>query len=258
MKCIHCGNETAAADKFCVKCGNPLAHDEVATAIQNEGPLHNSFEEVNTGKSFSDTIKNIAVSYGNFILENLKTPTKRANSTEKTDFVYGYINIGLLSLFLSLGMYFQLKNFTDEFGFFSPEISFFKSFFTVFFIGIIALILSAAVMYGIVKGLYKAILSFHDVVGRFGSLISVSTVLSFVFLLFSLIGMVAISSFVSTLIISLAQVAIIITLYSMRKQATAQFDPIYGIIGFYVVFSILIALTSDTISQYFVGGFLGL
>ncbi|MET3697895.1 zinc ribbon protein [Bacillus oleivorans] len=258
MKCMNCGNEVMETDKFCVQCGHQVAHDEVVTTIQSEGSLAHSFEEINTGQSFLDLAKDKAISYWGFILENLKSPAKRGISSEKADYVYGYMNIGLLSLFFGLGIYFQFKSFTDDFGFFTPEISFFESFFTVFFYGSAALILSAAVMFAIVKGLYKANLSFHDVVGRFGSLISTSTALSVVFLLFSVIGIVGISSFVSTLIISIVQIAIILTLYSYRENATTLFDPLYGIIGFYVVFTILIALTSDTLSRYFVGGFIGL
>ena len=269
MNCVQCGTEIEVNDRFCIKCGKPVLEMEVAASLQQNTesiPLEKNAQEnvqqmqssaSSKGQSENiDKARETAKSYWNFIVENLKAPTERGLNQKGNDFLYGYINIFILSLLFGLGTYFEIKSVTGGYSFLSRSVSFFETFFTVFIYVAIASLVIVGVVFGVLKKLLKVDVTFHQVLGRFGALITIPTVLSSVYFILALPGFTKIIALVSMLILSSLQIALILTFFSYRMQAKSKFDAIYGIIIAYVIFGIFIALTSDAFSKYFFGGLL--
>lgn len=267
MNCFECGNELEENDKFCMKCGKQVPEMETAAALEpstESVPLEKNeqgnVQQMQSSASSKGQNENIdkaretAKSYWNFIVENLKEPAVRGLNQKENDFLYGYINIFILSLLFGLGTYFEMKSVTGVLGLFSSGISFFETFFTIFIYVAITSLVIVGVIFGILKILLKVDITFHQVLGRFGALITIPTALSGVFFIFALPGFTKIIVLVSMLILSSLQIALILTFFSYRTQAKSKFDAIYGIIIAYVIFGVFIALTSDTFSKYFFGG----
>jgi zinc-ribbon domain len=261
VNCVECGNEVIDNDKFCMVCGKQVTEMEVAASLQAENAAEQKAAQQKQASNKEpnenlEKVRNTAKSYWQFLVENLKAPTERGLGKKENDFLYGYINIFVLSFLYALGTFFELKSATGMFSFFSRSVSFFETFFSVFIYAALASLVVVGVIFGILKWLLKADVSFHQVLGRFGALITIPTVLSALYCLLALPGLVKITSFLSMLILSGLQIALILAFFSYRMQAKAKFDAIYGIIIAYAVFAIFIALTSGAFSKYFFGGLL--
>ncbi|WP_102272002.1 zinc ribbon domain-containing protein [Cytobacillus massiliigabonensis] len=262
MNCAGCGNELIDNDKFCMVCGKQVTEMEVAASLQphidmSMGDGAQQKQDQNKEKNESlEKVQKTAKNYWHFVIENLKAPVQKGLSHGNQDFLYGYINIFVLSFLYALGSYFQLKSTAGMFSFFASSVSFAETFFSVFIYAALASFVVVGVIFGILKWLLKVDVSFHQVLGRFGALITIPTALSVLYFILALPGLGKMTSFVSMLILSGLQIALILAFFSYRMQAKAKFDAIYGIFIAYAVFAIFIALTSGTFSKYFFGGLL--
>lgn len=265
MKCANCGHEMKASEKYCIKCGLP-AFDTVSevkkqpnagetSADLDLGHVESKRESIG-GKPPSGKIKETVSSYWQFIRENLNAPLARAQKSGPLDFVYGYITIGIISLLLALGGYIKISlwtsGWTDFFGYRTP---FFETFFTVLFYGIIGFLAAAGIVFAVLKAMFGSNVSFHSVLGRFGSLLTVPLAISVLFFFFSFTGVDFILGFITLLFLCIIQAAIILTFYSFVTLTTSKIDSFYGIVAIYGIFAILIGLTADTFFRYFMFSF---
>ena len=264
MKCSNCGHEMKANEKFCIKCG--LSASDVATEMKKpdveevSADLELSHVESNHESVKENTpigkVKETVSSYWVFVRENLKAPIARAQKSGPLDFVYGYITIGIISLLLALGGYIKLSLWTsgwsDFFGYRTP---FFETFFTALFYGVIGFLAAAGVVFAVLKLMFGSDVSFHSVLGRFGSLLTVPLACSVLFFISSFTGVDFILGFVTLLLLCILQAAIILTFYSFVTQTKSTTDSFYGIVVIYGVFALLIGLTADTFFRYFMFSF---
>lgn len=251
-------------EKYCITCGLPAADEAVSLKHPNvqevSAELELSQDESNR-ESVKDNpsigkVKETASSYGMFVRENLKAPLARAQKSGPLDFVYGYISIGIISLLLALGSYIKISlwtsGWTDFFGYRTP---FFETFFTALFYGIIGFLAAAGIVFAVLKLMFGSDVSFHSVLGRFGSLLTVPLAISVLFFVFSFTGVDFILAFITLLLLCILQAAIILTFYSLVTRTKSTTDSFYGIVVIYGVFALLIGLTADTFFRYFMFNF---
>jgi len=254
-----------ASEKYCIKCGLPASDTvsgmkEQVTVEKVSADLELSHVESNR-ESVRDKppigkVKETVSSYWMFVRENLKAPLARAQKSGPLDFVYGYISIGIISLLLALGSYIKISlwtsGWTDFFGYRTP---FFETFFTALFYGIIGFLAAAGIVFAVLKLMFGSNVSFHSVLGRFGSLLTVPLAISVLFFFASFTGVDFILGFITLLLLCILQAAIILTFYSFVSQTKSTTDSFYGIVAIYGIFAILIGLTADTFFRYFMFSF---
>jgi len=260
MNCSKCGNGINPNDKFCMKCGHPVKTEEETAAT-----TMNSAEETivvqpkeklrKDSNEYVEKSKDIAINYWNFVKANLIAPTQRGLENSNNDFIYAYINIVIYGLFFGLGTYFQAR--ATPLSYFGGEISFASTFFSMFFYSVASLLIGAVFVFAVLKFFLKVNnLSFRDVVGRFGSIMTVSVALSAVYFLAGIPGLHTLLGLISLLLLAGIHIALIVTVFSYRDQAQATFDPIYALFIIFIGYGIFIALTADIFIKYFIGGFL--
>ncbi|MBU9713965.1 hypothetical protein [Evansella tamaricis] len=211
--------------------------------------------EEKSGNEFLEKVTAIAKGYWTFFLENLKAPASRAFDNTQKDFIYGYINFFVLSLFLAFGLYFQIRSATS-FGGFGPVIGFSDVFFSVFFYALVSFVIGVAIVFGVLKLLMKGEVSFHDVVGRFGAMISIPVALSVLYFIISITGISMLTNFLALLVMSGIQIGVILTLYSHRKTGEGAFDPIYALFITYAVYVIYLGVSAQMILESIISSFL--
>ncbi|MBU9721551.1 MULTISPECIES: zinc ribbon domain-containing protein [Bacillaceae] len=262
MKCENCGRELSLSDKVCMECGNPVLKDETAAAtadvvesppVQQQGnesalPVEVEADEGKSSNEYVEKTVEISKNYWGFILENLKAPTKRGFENTSKDFIFGYINIFLISLFLGLGMFFQIRGSLGPFGS-MVGIGFWNVFPSVLLFTLAAFVVGAAVIFGALKLISKVNVSFHDIVGRFGTLITLCTLLAAAYFIISILGVTMLTGFILLLLIAGAQIAVILTLNSYQESAQGTLDPIYTIFITYAVYFIYLGLTAQMILE---------
>ncbi|SDZ17944.1 zinc-ribbon domain-containing protein [Evansella caseinilytica] len=260
MNCLNCGNELQSVDKFCIKCGTMVEREDetAATAAvhhasgdgqnQNAGGATNQQPGTGNTKSaeFIEEARKTSKHYWNFFLEMIKAPTVRAFNNTSNDFIYGYINIFVLALFLGLGMYFQARAaMAGVSSYFGVSVSFVDTFFPMFLYSAISTFVLAALLFAGLKLLLKVNISFHACLGRFGALLSIPVILSAAYLIFAFTGLQMMIILLLMLVLVGVQIALILSLFSYRKQATAAFDPIFTLLVIYAVYGILFGGTAD-------------
>ncbi|WP_280772024.1 zinc ribbon domain-containing protein [Salipaludibacillus daqingensis] len=260
MNCSKCGHELSPNDKFCMKCGHPVKTEEetAATTVDSaEQTVVVQPEQTNKQSSneYVEKSKETAINYWNFVKANLMAPTQRGLANTNNDFIYAYINIAIYGIFFGLGTYFQAR--ATPLSFFGGEISFGSTFFSMFFYSVASLMIGAVLVFGVSKFLLKMDqLSFHDVLARFGAIMTVPVALSGLYFLAAIPGLHTFLGFVSLLLLAGIHIALILTLFSFRDQAKATFDPIYALFIVFIGYAIFIALTADIFIQHFIGGLL--
>lgn len=257
MYCSNCGESLEKEDLFCSGCGKRVEQQEVDQSkieIASAVTMEDGQEEKKHLNENVEKAKKAAKNYWGFLLENIKSPFERGINQKPNDFLFGYFNIFFLSLFFGLGTYFEMKSITGGFSLLGNNIHFFKTFFSVFLYGIITSLVVVAVLFGIQKLLFKVSISFNHILARFGTLITIPTVLSVLFFIAALPGLIKIIGIIISLILISLQIAIIITFLSYRKQSKVKFDPIYGLLIAYVIMGIFVALTSDVFTKNFFSG----
>ena len=265
MICKNCGNEMKEGEKYCTKCGLP-----VTAAVSGSPSLNGAKQEVSATadrgqaagsqpagqKTSAEQMKKTAVNYWAFILENLKVPHARGMKSGPLDFVYGYMTIGIMAFLFAMGSFINLRLLSNGWGgFYRYEVPFFETFFTALFYGAIGFLAIAGIMFGVLKLMMQADVRFHDVLGRFGALLTVPLALSVLFFLSSFTGVGFIQGFITFMLLCSLQAAIILAFYSFTKTASAKYDPLYGVLAMYAVFGVLIGITADTFFRYFMFSF---
>ncbi|HET7628042.1 MAG TPA: hypothetical protein VFK44_06585 [Bacillales bacterium] len=252
MKCLTCGNRVTLHMKNCEGCGEPIGKTEVAATIDSASPED---AKASSGTSTSDFVemgKKFTRTYGQFFMENLKFPSSKAGRADHQDVKYGALNVLLLSLFVGLGIYFQLKHFHVGFSMFGMDVSF-KTFFSMFLYMILVSFGSTAVLFGILKVLMHVDVRFSTLFARFGSFLTIPAAISALYLVASLSGLSGVASFLGLFLITGLQIVSFATLYSFRQQIQTRFDPFYGLILYYLVFYFALFLIQDRLPGAFVG-----
>mgnify|MGYP001240457887 CR=1 FL=1 len=240
MQCSQCGNPIQDNVAFCSSCGHPVHNQAAATSEQpkTQTETHPLIEKG------TEASKN----YWDFVVENLKSPVLTGVKTPREQFSYGYINLLLLALFFGLGGYFHLKELST--GFFAPEIPFFETFFTLFFYGAGASLVAAGAILIVVLFLMNASIHFHDVIARFGALATVPMVMMAFYFFTALVALPTLSTFAYLFLLAGLIAGTVITLYSFKDEAKANFDPFYGIMITFAIFALYLWLTKSVLFEY--------
>lgn len=275
MKCDKCGYNVGNDDKFCMKCGNPVQPDQesAATVMDSSGEFEEAYddsneqanqstssdEKSNQTNEYVEKSKERAISYWGFVKENLKDPAKRGLNHKAGDYVFGYINIAVFALFFGLAAYFQSSQAMSGLSAFGMgEVSFFETFFTIFLYSIATSLVGVALIFAVLKFVMKLETPFHDVLGRFGALYTIPTVLTVGFFIIAAIpGLYILLGLFTLLLMAGMQIALILTLFTFHKSGKTSFDPIYGLFLVYVGYAIFVGLTSDIAAGLFLGGLVG-
>ena len=264
MNCKNCGNELKEGEKYCTKCGLPVmaaaggepsmgANQEVsASADRGQAAAAQPAGQ----KTSADQVKKTAMNYWAFIMENMKAPHARGMKSGPLDYVYGYMTIGIMAFLFAMGSFINLRLLSNGWGgFYRYEVPFFETFFTALFYGAIGFLAIAGIMFGVLKLMLQADVRFHDVLGRFGALLTVPLALSVLFFLSSFTGVGFIQGFITFMLLCSLQAAIILAFYSFIKRASSKLDPLYGVLVMYAIFGVLIGITADTFFRYFMFSF---
>ncbi|WP_413377905.1 hypothetical protein [Alkalihalobacillus sp. 1P02AB] len=265
MNCQACGKELTNADKFCIHCGEKVGESlisdsaakveteptkkETAAAIEavhpTQAPTSGGTTEANKGQNEKvEQAKKTASDYFQFITKQLKAPTETAIKYEKSNFIFGYINFALISLFFALASYFQFSSLAR--GFLSAG-DFFELFFQAFFSIAVILVATAALLFAVLKFVYKIDLKFHDIVSQYGTWLSIPVYIAAAYFLSSAIGLNVLTSLIVVLLLSLLVAVVALTFFYYRQQMSKGIDPIYGLLIVFAGVAVILALTADFI-----------
>ncbi|ADU30545.1 zinc ribbon domain-containing protein [Evansella cellulosilytica] len=257
MKCEKCNHELTEEAKFCLNCGAPVTKDETAAALASENSVVQTENGGNTNQATNEFVEksvDLAKNYWEFLVGNIITPSKRSmNNTEK-DFIFGYINVGLFALLIGLGTYFQLRAMLSFGGLFSIPVSFLETFPIMFIFTAALVMLGVGLIFVVLLFLMKVKVSFHDIVGRFGSLMTIPLALSILYFLFAIPGVHALSNFVLLVAFLGIQLAIVFTLLSHKEDATSSFDPIFALFSIFAIYTIFIGVTYELVLSSIISG----
>lgn len=246
VHCSQCGNPIQNNTTVCSSCGHPV-HNELAASVEQPVTQQGTHPYVEKGAEAS---KN----YWNFIVQNLKSPASNGEKTSREQFVHGYVNLSLLAFFFGLGGYFHLKEMYT--GFFAPSVPFFKTFFTLFFYGAASSLVTAGALLLVILFLMNTKIHFHDVIARFGALTTVPLLLMAFYFFSSLVGLDKLSTITYLFILVGLLTAIIITLYSFRNAAQANFDLFYGLMIVFAILGLYLWITNSVLTDYVLGLFI--
>lgn len=240
MQCSQCGNPIHDNMAFCSSCGHPV-HNKAATTLEQPTTQTETHPIIEKG---AEAFKN----YWGFVIANLKSPALTGIKTPREQFAYGYINLLLLALFFGLGGYFHLKEMLI--GFFSPNIPFFETFFTLFFYGAGASLVTAGALLLVVLFFMNADIHFHDVIARFGALATVPMLMMSFYFFTAFVALPTLSVFTYLFLLAGLIAGTVITLYSFKQEAKANFDPFYGIMITFAIFALYLWITKGVLSDY--------
>lgn len=238
--------------KFCSVCGSALQEEVAAAGEQSRvQPPSQAGGEPNP---YVERGKDLSKNYWAFVVENLKKPSSNGEKTSGEVFANGCITLFFLALFFGLGGYFQLESI--NLGIFTPEVTFSKSFFTLFFYGVGSALITSGALFMVIKFLMNADIRFHDVIARFGALSTVPLALMAFYFLVSLLGLSKFAFIILLFAVVGLQMAIVVSLFSFRKTARSDFDPFFGLFIVFSVFGLYFWLTSDIFTEYFLALFI--
>ncbi|KMK78254.1 zinc ribbon domain-containing protein [Alkalihalobacillus pseudalcaliphilus] len=281
MNCPSCGKTLSQEDKFCIYCGakveQPLNAEEPFTTKEdiivpsNEGEAGNKIKQeppVNPGQTSTEEAaatadatgvgeavssnkqpnekveqaKKAANDYFSFIFGQAKAPAETALRFEKSHFIFGYINIGVIAFFFALATYFQYTNSTlSRF----ENISFFEVFFTGLISMALFLVAIAGLLFIVLKSIYKVDVGFHDLISQYGVFLSVPVYLSAAYLISALVDLNFLLFFTVILFIPMIFAGVVAVFFHYKEQLTKGLDSIYGLLIIFVGIGLMLYITSD-------------
>lgn len=258
MQCNSCGQNNPEGSKFCVKCGVSLQTPADAEAGQ-------AFLNLGTGQPGQQggpsepnpqlqQIKQVSSQYWKHFVQVLKQPTRIGETTNDSHMVNGIITMVLFSLMLPLIVYFTLKNTVGGFGFRLMHISFGDIVLRpLIFLFLVTMMVNTLIFYALKLG--NVVVSYREVIGRFGAYMIPSTAIMTFGVLLSLLkvngdflGWVVLAGIFSWML------AVSATIYSYRNRYKDGLDPFYGILGTFAGSLLLLYLFGDNLLSVFFDG----
>ena len=186
-------------------------------------------------------------------MQVLKQPTRIGETTNAGHMVNGIITMVLFSLMLPLIVYFTYKNAWSGFGF-GRNISFGDYVLKpLIFLFIVTMMVNTLIYFALKLG--NVVLSYREVIGRFGAnMIPSTAIMTFGVLLALLevngdfLGWVVLAGIFSWIL------AVSATIYSYRSRHTGGLDPFYGILGTFAGSALLLYLFGDNLLSVFFDG----
>ncbi|WP_027085990.1 zinc ribbon domain-containing protein [Cohnella panacarvi] len=258
MQCNSCGQTNPEGSKFCVKCGASIETAAAAEAGQ-------AFPHLGAGQSGRqdqpsqpnpqlEQIKQVSSQYWKHFVQTLKQPTRIGETTNESNMVNGIITMVLFSLMLPLIVYFTLKNTVGGLGFGFVRITFGDYVLKpLIFLLIVAMMVNSLIFFALKLG--NVVVSYREVIGRFGAYLIPSTaimtfgvLLSLLELNGDLLGWVVLAGIFSWML------AVSATIYSYRNRHKDGLDPFYGILGTFAGSLLLLYLFGDNLLSVFFNG----
>lgn len=258
MQCKQCGQINPEGSKFCVKCGASLQTTAAAEAGQ-AFPHFGAGQPEQQGHPSEPNqqlqqIKQVSSQYLKHFVQVLKQPTRIGETTNASHMVNGIITMALFSLMLPLIVYFTLKNAVGGLGFGFVRISFGDYVLKpLIFLFIVTMMVNSLIFYALKLG--NVVLSYREVIGRFGAYMIPSTAIMTFGVLLSLLevngdflGWVVLAGIFSWML------AVSATIYSYRNRHNGGLDPFYGILGTFAGSALLMYLFGDNLLSVFFNG----
>lgn len=176
-----------------------------------------------------NTTDSIGRGFWKFFFHALVSPIRRGYSVDGTQFIHGVIIYGIYSFLTGVNMFTQTLitrgAYEDE------GISFFSSMILPFIFTAISLFIIAGIIL-VIALLMRSGAHYPDVVARFGSMLVIPTVISFVIFIFTVANAMdsLIYFFVSLLSMIGLFSAIAFTVYSFYNESKSGLDPFYAVL----------------------------
>ena len=233
LYCIHCGHHQRAG-KFCAGCGTVLGSelDGAVEAVVLTSRRRQSNDYV--GK-----MKVLVKQYGHYFLKYLKRPSEVCKQGEK-EFTNGTVTIGLFAVFVGLAAFITVKDAA---------------------LSMIAYVLLSTVM--VLGSLYVTTMflgpeqPFKKLVGLYGTHLIPATFLVCIAFIFQLLNANTLGNLL--LLFALLFVLSIVPLYILVKLLTPDvsvIDPLYSVVVYMVVFSILSYICLAVFGDFIAGDML--
>lgn len=243
MNCPNCQVSLESDAKFCTSCGVKI--DPAQTENSKTEPVQSTGTTANQTPDYVQQGKAISKQYWNFIPSALAHPFAASKHDGPANKINAMITLLLFSLLVPLFSYtgFSYTGIPEQF-----RPTFVEMVVKPFFIFAIFFALLLAVKYGVAK-LMKADVTFINVMTRFGIIMVLPTAVALVAVLFSILGIYDFSIILFFLAISLASIASMATIFSIKEKApeTGGLDVFYGVVLTYVAMTIILLVIGDSI-----------
>lgn len=255
--CNQCGQNNQESSKFCVKCGASFLTGvtaEVNPPIFNydQQAQPNQQNQPNQPNPQLQQFKQASSQYLSHFLQVIKNPTRVSELTNASHMVNGIITMVLFSLMLPLIVYFTLKRLWGGFGF--AHISFGTYVLNpLIFLFLVIMMVNTLIFFALKLG--NVVLSYREVIARFGANMIPSTAIMIVSFLLSLmevdgefLSWVMLAGIFSWIL------AVVSTIYSYKNRHTGGLDPFYGVLGTFAGSALLLYLFGDNLLSVFFDG----
>ncbi|WP_054948620.1 hypothetical protein [Numidum massiliense] len=223
--------------------GHKVQQPYGAQAMPQQGGTQQQFQGQAPGKqqqgqnAYLEKGKQLSQNFFEFFLEMIKAPAKGL-AIKSDQYVNGYILMGIVALFYPFGMFFRQVHKEADAG------EAFVDFLINFLYFAILLVATAGIIFGLAK-LMKANVSFHDAVARFGAMLTVPVALYTLYLLFHIVGLAKVNTFIAPLASFSIVIAIALVVYSYKQEGQGGLDPLFALLIMYVAHTIINSISSE-------------
>lgn len=199
----------------------------------------------------SNLFKNqrIGLQFWRFFILALLSPVKRGYTVDRSQFLNGLITFGIYSLLTGINTYSQTRITAKLFDVEDVEgFSFFGTLVLPFIFTAISLLVIAGILM-VVALLMRSDAHYTDVVARFGTLLVIPTLISFIIFLFTIMNASTTLFFFFISLLSMISLfaAIAFTVYSFYNESKTGLDPFYAILLTFVGIGFLAFIFKNSI-----------
>lgn len=261
IHCPNCYQPNKDDQKMCTECGYFLEEESAAAAeLTGRGEKTAEGKDAQTASAssrekwepYAEKGKLVAKGYWSYATDKLKSPLTNGVTVAPSQWINGWITLGLFVLFFSLSNVVQLRSLKMGILSIGTQVPVFKTFMVSFFHISVLVLLTAGMLWMAVKYLMKLSKGFTEVLSRYSALTVVPVGLTIVFFLTSLIGLRSLALFLLVFILLGWIAAVLVTIYSFNKESEGTgADPLYSLFAVFFVLCFYLWVAGDSLTKSF-------